>query len=185
MSTPRVHFWQVGHSIASIDPPYLPGNLRPLHTGPAIAGTEGGVEVIHPFEVLDSVARLLGEESGIDQREHDRTEVLGAPHAPVLQHRGREQAELLQSEVATGPGELGPRQVAARGETALRILEGGEHEQIGALVEAAVARPDLLQRVDEGAVIAHGRTPAAIRGLRAAPRVPRRAAGSSSAASST
>src|SRR6267378_4453126 len=162
MSRPCWHFLQAGHSLASVlmrhPLPPIQHPLSALQAGPAVLGPEHFREVVHPIEVFDLVARLSRQEAHVDQREDDVPEVLGAGNPPVAQHREREQPELVEREVAAGPGELRPAQVAARRQLALGVFERREHEQVAALVVAAVLLADSLERFLQGREIAHGRT---------------------------
>src|SRR2546428_11837337 len=118
--------------------------LFPLHPGPAVPGPEHFREIVHALEVLPLVARLAREQPDVDQGEYDVPEVVGAGDPPMVEHGGREQPELLQREIAARPRELRPAQMAARRQPPLRILERREHEQVAALVIAAVLLPDPL-----------------------------------------
>src|SRR3712207_788802 len=80
---------------------------------PLVDVAEGVVECVHGFEVGLVVAGLGDEEPDVHQREDDPAEVLGPVHAPVPQHMGREEPELLPSEVPAGPGQLGPTHVTS------------------------------------------------------------------------
>src|SRR2546430_2546240 len=188
MSRPCWHFLQAGHSLTSVLMRHpLPPIRRPLsalQAGPAVPGAEHFREVVHPIEVFDLVARLSRQQADVDQGEDDVAEVLGAGDPPVAQHGGREQPELVEREVATGPGELRPAQVAARGQLALGVLERREHEQIAALLVAAVLLADALERFLQRSEIAHGRT-SRLPGLRGRTSTDRVTRGSSSASSST
>src|SRR6266704_269552 len=165
-------------------PPAPPPPLPALHPGPAVAGPEHVREVVHVIEVLGLVARLAREQPDVDEREHDAPEVLGAQDAPVPQHRRREQPELLEREIAARPGELGPAQMAACRQLALRVLQGRQHEQVAPLVVTAVLPPDPLERFLEGREVAHGRASAGPDGRGRSGRG-RAYSGSSSASSST
>src|SRR5437660_2951653 len=188
MSRPCWHFLQAGHSLASVFMRHpLPPIQRPLsalQAGPAVLGPEHFREVVHPIEVFDLVAWLSRQEPHVDQREDDVPEILGAGDPPVAQHRGREQPELVEREVAAGPGELRPAQVAARRQLALGVFERREHEQVAALVVAAVLLADSLERFLQGREISHGRT-SRLPGLRGRTSTDRVMRGSSSASSST
>src|SRR5213076_3592081 len=74
--------------------------------------------------------------------------------------------------------------VAARRQLALGVLERREHEQITALVVAAVLLADPLERFLQRREVAHGRT-SRLPGLRARTSTDRATRGSSSASSST
>src|SRR5258708_10181209 len=113
--------------------------LRAVEPGPAISGSERLRKVIHRIEVLDFVGLLLRQQADFDQQEHDAPQVVRGADAPEVEHRAGEQSELLQREVAAGPGQLRPREMPPRGEAALGIIEGGQYEEVGALVIAAVA----------------------------------------------
>src|SRR6267378_5943298 len=188
MSRPCWHFLQAGHSLASVlmrhPLPPIQHPLSALQAGPAVLGPEHFREVVHPIEVFDLVAWLSRQEPHVDQREDDVPEILGAGDPPVAQHREREQPELVEREVAAGPGELRPAQVAARRQLALGVLERREHEQLAALVVAAVLLADSLERFLQGREIAHGRT-SRLPGLRGRTSTDRVMRGSSSASSST
>src|SRR5213596_1341177 len=176
MRRPCWHFLQAGHSLTSIrhspftrsgipTPPIPPATpappappLLPLQPGPAVAGPEHLREVVDLVEVLELVARLAGEQAHVDQREHDAPEVRRGGDPPVREHRRREQPELLEREIAAGPRQLRPRQVAPRGQALLRVLERRQHEQIAALVEAPILLADPLERLLEGREVAHDRT---------------------------
>src|SRR6266550_511431 len=157
MRKPCWHFLQAGQSmLASMRHPPSPGPARLREPGPAIPGPEHLREVVHGVEVLDPVALLPGEEADVDQHEHDAAEILRVGDSPVGEDRRGEQAELLQREVATGPRELAPREMPAGGEAALRELERGKHEQVAALVIAAVPLADLRERGFQRREVAHG-----------------------------
>jgi len=153
--------------------------------GPAIADPEHFGEIVHLFEVLEPVALLPGQQPDVDEHEDDATQILGTGDAPVLEDRLREQSELLQREIAARPGELRAAQVAARRQPALGELEGCQHEQVAAVLIAAVALPDLGERLLQRGKLAHG---AASRGrpcLFTRSATGRADRGSSSASSST
>src|SRR6059058_2432113 len=155
----------------------LPPIQRPLaalQAGPAVPDPEHFREIVHPIEILELVARLPREQPHVDQGKHDAPKILRAGDPPETEHGRRQQAELVEREVAAGPGELGSTQVAAR-----RQLE-----QIAALVVAAVLLADPLERFLEGREIAHGRT-SRLPGLRARTSSGRGRRDSSSASSST
>src|SRR3989475_5336585 len=165
----------------------LPPIQRPLaalQAGPAVPDPEHFREIVHPIEILELVARLPREQPHVDQGEHDAPEILGAGDPPEAEHGRRQQAELVEREVAAGPGELSSAQVAARRQLALRVLERREHEQVAALVVAAVLLADPLERFLQGREIAHGRT-SRLPGLRDRTSTDRATRGSSSASSST
>src|SRR5437879_6459752 len=126
------------------------------HAGPAVAGPERFREIVHLIEVLDPVAVLAGEEADVDEHEDDAAEVLRRGDAPVGEHGRSEQAELLQREIAARPGELAAGEMAAGGEPALRVFQRREHEEIGALVIAAVALLQLAEGGFERGEVAHG-----------------------------
>src|SRR3989441_503023 len=159
MRRPCWHFLQAGHSLASMRHPSLGPTSPPLHSGPAVPSPEHLREVVDALEVLRLVGRLAGEEPDVDQQEHDAPQVLGAPDVPVGEHGGREQPELLQREVAARPRELRAREVTARRELRLRVLERRQHEHVAALVVAAVVPADLRERLGERRELAHGRAP--------------------------
>src|SRR3989449_4858522 len=165
----------------------LPPIQRPLaalQAGPAVPDPEHFREIVHPIEILELVARLPREQPHVDQGEHDAPEILGAGDPPEAEHGRRQQAELVEREVAAGPGELSSAQVAARRQLALRVLERREHEQVAALVVAAVLLADPLERFLQRREVAHGRT-SRLPGLRARTSTDRATRGSSSASSST
>src|SRR3989454_1007213 len=156
------------------------------HAGPAVAGPERFREIVHLIEVLDPVAVLAGEEADVDEHEDDAAEVLRRGDAPVGEHGRSEQAELLQREIAARPGELAAGEMAAGGEPALRVFQRREHEEIGALVIAAVALLQLAEGGFERGEVAHG----CASGCRLSPETRARApltrgVGSSSARAST
>src|SRR2546427_6421915 len=160
MRRPCWHFLQAGHSLTSSmqhPPSPDPTPLSALHAGPRIAGPEHLREIVNPLEVLRLVGRLAGEQAHVDQREHDPSQVLGAGDAPVPKDGRREQPELLPREVPARPGELPAAQVPARRELALGVLQGRQHEQVAALVIAAVLPPDALECFFESREVAHGR----------------------------
>src|SRR5213594_866393 len=169
------------HPLHPIRRPLFP---RPLHPRPAVPGPEHFREIVHALEVLALVARLARQQPHVDQGEHDVPEVVGAGDSPVVQHGGRQQPELLEREIAAGPGELRPAQVAARRQPPLRILERREHEQVAALVIAAVLLPDPLERLLQRGEVAHGRA-SRLPGGRGRTSTGRDTRGSSSASSST
>src|SRR5207247_10450052 len=68
-----------------------------------------------------------------------------------------EQAQLAARAVPARPPQLSATQVAARRQLALRVLERGEHEQVAALVIAAILPPDPLEGFVERREVAHGR----------------------------
>src|SRR5436305_9848214 len=170
MRRPCWRFRQAGHSPASVLMRHpLPPIQRPLaalQAGPAVPDPEHFREIVHPIEILELVARLPREQPHVDQGKHDAPKILRAGDPPETEHGRRQQAELVEREVAAGPGELGSTQVAARRQLALRVLERRQHEQIAALVVAAVLLADPLERFLEGREIAHGRT-SRLPGLRA------------------
>src|SRR5947209_3216577 len=159
MRRPCWHFLQAGHPLASMRHPSLGPTSPPLHSGPAVPGPEHLREVVDALEVLRLVGRLAGEEPDVDQQEHDAPQVLGVADVPVAEHRGGEQPELLQREVAARPCELRAGEVAPRRELRLRVLERRQHEHVAALVVTAVALADLLERFRERRELAHGRAP--------------------------
>src|SRR6266550_2796967 len=175
MRRPCWHFLQAGHSLTSSmrhPPSPDPTPLSALHSGPRIAGPEHLREIVDPLEVLQLVGRLAGEQAHVDQHEHDPSQVLGAGDAPVSEDGGREQPELLS------------REVPARRELALRVLEGRQHEQVTALVIAVVLPPDALEGLFERRKVAHGRA-SVCPDVRARTATGRKGCGSSSASSST
>src|SRR5438552_13373048 len=167
------------HPLRPIRPP-----LPPLHAGPAVAGAEHLGEIVHPLEVLGLVARLAGQQSDVDQREDDAAQVVGAGDTPVGEDGRREQSELVEREVAAGPGELGPGEVAPGGELPLRVLERRQHEQVAALGVAPLLLPDARERLLQRGEVAHGRASLGPEG-RARTATGRVGRGSSSASSST
>src|SRR5260370_9993185 len=122
----------------STDPTPTPTPLAARHAGPAVARAEHLRELVHPLEVLALVARLACQEADVNEREHDAPQVLGARDAPGRQDGRREQPELLEREVATGPGELRARQVASRWQLRLGVLGRGEAEQGSTLLRAPI-----------------------------------------------
>src|SRR2546422_7814122 len=154
------------------------------HPGPRIAGPEPLREIVAPVEVLQLGGRLAREQAHIDQFNHHPPEVLGGGDAPVPEDSQREQSELLPREVPARPGELPAAQVPARRELALGVLQGRQHEQVAALVIAAVLPPDALERLLQRREVAHGRT-SVCPGVRARTATGRNGCGSSSASSST
>src|SRR5713101_9199240 len=174
MRRPCWHFLQAGHCLTS----------SALHPGPRIAGPEHLVKLVYPLEVLQLVARLAREQTHVDQREHDASQVLGGGNAPVPEDGRREQPELLPREIAARPGKLLAAQVPARRELALGVLEGRQYEQVAAFVVAVVLPPDALERLLERREVAHGRASVCPDG-RARTATGRNGCGSSSASSST
>src|SRR5437667_2546409 len=163
MRRPCWHFLQAGHSFTSSmrhppspDPPLLPA----LHAGPAVAGPEHLREIVDSIEVFRLVARLPGEQPDVDQREHHASQIRGARDTPVTEHGRREEPELLEREVPARPRELRAREMAARRQPPLRVLERREHEQVAALVVAGVLLPDALEGLFQGGEVAHGRASA-------------------------
>src|SRR6266702_8169872 len=158
MRRPCWHFLQAGHSkLASTRHPPSPDDQRRLREpGPAVPGPEHLREVVHGVEVLDAVALLPREEADVDQHAHDADEVLGAGDAPVGEDGRRQQAELLERQVAARPGELRTGEVPPRREAALRELERRQGEQVAALVVAPIARADLRERRVQRREVAHG-----------------------------
>src|SRR5207245_3683229 len=159
MRRPCWHFLQAGHSLASMRHPSLAPTSPPLHPGPAVPSPEHLREVVDALEVLQLVGRLAGEQPDVDQQEDDAPQVLGVADVPVGEHRGGEQPELLQREVAARPCELRAGEVAPRRELRLRVLERRQHEYVAALGVTAVALADLLERFRERRELAHGRSP--------------------------
>src|SRR5256884_5360419 len=155
-----------------------------FRSGPAVAGAEHFGELIHPLEVLELVARLARQQSDIDQREDDAAEVFGAGDTPVREDGRREQAELVEREVAARPGELGSGDVATRGELPLGVLERRQHEQVAALGVAPLLLLDARERLFQRREIAHGRASVGPEG-RARTATGRVGRGSSSARAST
>src|SRR5581483_337801 len=133
----------------------LPRLPPALDPGPAVAGLKHLRELVHPMEVLGLVAGLAREQPHVNERE-----------------------------VAAGPGELGPAQVPAGRQLVLGVLERGEHEQVRALVVAAVAAADRRERLLERGEVAHGRASAGPATRTPTP-APGRGRGSSSACAST
>src|SRR5437868_10758968 len=86
-------------------------------------------------------------ESGSPNSWMRSSRVLGAGDTPVRQDGRREQAELLEREVAARPGELGPGEVATRGELPLGVLERRQREQVATLGVAPVLLPDARERL--------------------------------------
>src|SRR2546426_119410 len=161
--------------------------LRPLQTGPPVAdpAPEHLREVVDAVEILELVGRRARQQPHVDQQEDDAAETLGGRDPPVPQHRGGEQAELLEREAPARPRQLPAGEVTAGGEPALGVLERREGEQIAALVVAAVALLDLRERLLQRREVAHGRATGFARaGTRIGPDG-RLASGSSRASSST
>src|SRR5213076_56492 len=152
--------------------------------GPRIFGPEHVRKLVDPLEVLRLVGRLAREQAYVDQREHDPSQVLGAGDAPMPEDGRREQPELLAREVPARPGELPTAQVPARRELALRVLQGRQHEQVTALVIAALLPADTLERFFQRREVAHGRA-SVCPDVRARTATGRNGCGSSSASSST
>src|SRR6266516_3344981 len=126
------------------------------HAGPSVPGPESLRKIVHPIEILDPVALLPGEEADVDEHEDDAAEVLRGGDAPVGEDGRREQAELVEREIAARPGELAAGEMAAGGEPPLGILQRSKDEEIGALVEASVALLELAERGFERGEVAHG-----------------------------
>src|SRR2546427_1835914 len=188
MRRPCWHFLQAGHSFTSSmrhppspDPPLLPA----LHAGPAVAGPEHLREIVDSIEVFRLVARLPGEQPDVDQREHHASQSRGARDTPVTEHGRREEPELLEREVPARPRELRAREMAARRQPPLRVLERREHEQVAALVVAGVLLPDALERLFQGGEVAHGRASAGPDGRARSAATGLESCDSSSACSST
>lgn len=74
----------------------------------------------------------------------------------MLEDEARHHPEPLESEVAAGEGELSSGDVAAFIEALLAILEGGEHEKVGALVEPRLAQPDAVHDAIAKCQFGHG-----------------------------
>src|SRR5213080_3309826 len=158
--------------------------LSVLQPGPRIIGPEHLRKIVDPLEVRRLVGRLAREQAYVDQREYDPSQVLGAGDAPMPEDARREQPELLAREVPARPGELTPAQVPARRELALRVLQGRQHEQVTALVIAALLPADALERLFQRREVAHGRA-SVCPDVRARTATGRNGCGSSSASSST
>src|SRR6266576_4281331 len=154
---------QSGQRNSSMRHPFPQLLLRAVEPGPAISGSEHLRKVIHPIEVGDFIGLLLRQQADLDQEKHDPSQVGRGADAPVVEHGAGEQDELLQREVAAGPRQLRPRQMAARGQAALGVLEGGQDKEIGALVVAAVAQPDGLERGLERELFVHARALVGVR----------------------
>src|SRR2546422_4511524 len=187
MRRPCWHFLQAGQSLTSSmrhPPSPDPTPLSALHAGPWIAGPEHLRKIVDPLEVLQLVGRLAREQAHVDQREHHPSQVLGRGDAPVPEDGRREQPELLPREVPAPHRKPPAAQVAARRELALGVLQGGQHEQVAALVIAVVLAPDPLERFFQGREVAHGRA-SVCPDVRARTATGRSGCGSSKASSST
>src|SRR6185295_7368234 len=99
------------------------------------------------LEVALLVARLGDQQSDFDQREDDAAEVVRAGDAPVAQHVGREQAELLPREIAAGPGELRSGHMTPEVQTRLEIFDRREHEEKAALVVWSATRANAREHI--------------------------------------
>src|SRR5437667_408342 len=160
MRRPCWQFLQAGHSLtSSMRHPLHPIHrlLSALDTGPGVAGPEHLREIVDAIEVLLLVACLARQQTDLDQREDNPSEVLRARDAPVREDGRRQEAELLLGKVAARPRELSAAQVAAGGELPLRVLERRQHEQVPALVVTAVLLADSLEGLFQCGEIAHGR----------------------------
>jgi hypothetical protein len=113
-----------------------------VRSAPWVFAIECLVEVVHVGEFLARIGRLAHEESEVDQREHDVTNVGGALHSPALEDEARHDAEALAREVAARQRELAAGDVASLGQPLLAELERGQDEEIGALVVSRLAQPD-------------------------------------------
>ncbi len=114
------------------------------HTAPRIFALECLIEIEDFHELVARVGGLAHEQSQIHEREHDVADVTAAAYAPVLEHEARHHAEALEGQVAARERELPSRDVPALVEPLLAVFEGGEHEQIRALVEPRLTQPDAV-----------------------------------------
>src|SRR3954469_4880209 len=169
MRLPFEHFRHDGHSIRSMLPPLAIGfRSGAAHSRPGVHLAEGVGEIVYRLEVGFGIARLGHQQADIHQGEHDSSEVLGPADAPVRQHVGGEEPELLPGEIAAGPGELGPGDVAPGIEPRLEIFDRGEHEEIRALVVLPAPCPDPGQDVLSELQLAHcDRLPRGVVGIQA------------------
>jgi hypothetical protein len=85
------------------------------------------------------VGRLAHEEAKVDQREHNVANVGAPAYAPVLEDESSHDAEPLEGQVPASQGELAAVDVPPFLHPLLAELEGGEHEEIGVLVEPLFA----------------------------------------------
>src|SRR2546428_13869582 len=98
------------------------------------------------MDVLKLVGRRAREQAPVDRVEPHPPQGLGGGDPPGPEEGRREQPELLPRKVPARPRKLPAAQVAARRELALGVLQGGQHEQVAALVIAVVLAPDALER---------------------------------------
>src|SRR4051812_29587118 len=156
MRLPFEHFRHDGHSIRSMLPPLTIGfRSGAAHSLPGVDLAEGVGEIVYRLEVGFGIARLGDQQADVHQGEHDSPEILGPADAPVRQHVGGEEPELLPGEIAAGPGELGSGDVAPGLESRLEIFDRREHEEIRALVVLPAPRPDPGQDVLSELQLAH------------------------------
>src|SRR5579884_2121224 len=118
--------------------------LNGLDSTPRILALECSIEIKHLDELVARVRGLAHQQTQIDECEHDISNVGRAAHAPVLEDEARHDAKAVEREVAAGQGELAPRDVPPFIEALLTEFEGGEHEEIRALVEPRLPEPDAV-----------------------------------------
>src|SRR2546428_8595948 len=109
------------------------------------------------MDVLKLVGRRAREQAPVDRVEPHPPQGLGGGDPPGPEEGRREQPDLPPRKGPARPRKLPAAQVAARRELALGVLQGGQHEQVAALVIAVVLAPDALERFFQGREVAHGR----------------------------
>ncbi len=111
---------------------------------PGILALECLIEIKHVDELAPGVGGLAHEQTEIDEGEHDGADVATGPHSPVLEHWARHDPEPIEGHIPASQRELSPRDMTALIEPLLAILEGGEYEQIRALVEPRLVQPNTV-----------------------------------------
>ena len=82
----------------------------------------------------------------------------------MLEDEARHDAESLEGQVAARERELAAGDVAPFVESLLAVLEGGEHEQIRALVEPRLSQPDPIHDAVPKRQLGHSLLPKTKRG---------------------
>ena len=111
---------------------------------PRVLPLERLIEVEDLDEFVTRVRGLAHQQTEVYEREYDITDVGAGANAPVLEDDARHHAKALEGQIAAGEGQLPAADVAAFFHALLAKLQGGEHEELRALVEPRLAEPDAV-----------------------------------------
>src|ERR1041385_3389811 len=116
--------------------------MRRSGATPGILPLERLIELEDVEELVARVGRLAHQQAEIHEREDHVAKVRRGFDSPALENQTRHDPEALEREIAAGKRELSPVDVPPLGKSLLAEFEGGQDEQIRALVEALLAHPD-------------------------------------------